>query len=258
MQMLQRLDRIDIGNGILARCWEVCRANLHPSEQDSLSELERMYGNRLIHDIRNKVLSLAPSIAEVETMIRKFQEYGIDVAGWELKEEIGAHHLIESELITKVIADDERDRDRIRARWEEQLKPMPPEESLGHFLQRIGADLKGQKPEEIDRRAKGHCMDRFPWRGRHWLSYVIDEDHIGHPKRHQRSHVTLDDGTTYIFVWAYYRQGRFLIKVQSRKKEEDTFITRGEFAIPQLLAMISCLPFKKKLKLAAREFGLVK
>lgn len=98
-------------------------------------------GEQKLHRAHEDIMSRGPSSEELEQMILRTQQAGVNVEGWELKREAEAGIVRVTPLIEGIIKDAEAQSAAARAKLDRQdteLKvPLPPNESLGKLLQQL-------------------------------------------------------------------------------------------------------------------------
>ena len=91
----------------LAECWELA-GKYKPTENiptarylEGLSR--RVGGIERLNELREKVFKQIPSAEELDSMIKKLHDKGVEVAGWELKDELEAGRIPNTSLVTSLI-----------------------------------------------------------------------------------------------------------------------------------------------------------
>lgn len=266
MKILERIERI--GHSTLCGCWTVARRSVHDSDKRHIDELaEQVGGADKLQALRDEVLASVPSADELNTMITRLREKGVDVDSWELEEEVKAGRIATSPLIETLARETEERRQAYKREEEEVNSPLSREESLGAFFEDlgianfiIGGGIGGYgmgwghiKLDELDRIAKrdsfskyldGHRLEHTT-EGPETFSasvapgvtmYTTSFGEIEQPW------LTATDGTKYTFVSAKSRDGRFHIK--TKVKKGDAAPVEGEYTISELRDMIGPLPPK--------------
>jgi len=109
MQILAEIP--EIRNDTLCACWYAARREVHLSDRRYLVMLEELLGItgkvRLLL-LRNKILSLVPTAAELEEMLKKLSNAGVDFDVLELREEIKAGRLEETKTLSELLRAEER------------------------------------------------------------------------------------------------------------------------------------------------------
>lgn len=105
MKILEEIP--EIHNDTLSACWYAAKKDPHSSEKNYLPKLENLLGRmgtvRLAF-LRRKVLGSVPDEEELEKMLALIEEKKIEIATWELEEEINQGRLKESPRIKALIA----------------------------------------------------------------------------------------------------------------------------------------------------------
>ncbi|MBI5787107.1 MAG: hypothetical protein HY446_00980 [Candidatus Niyogibacteria bacterium] len=267
MKILERIERI--GHGTLCACWTIARRDVHDSDQRHLDELaEQVGGTDKLQALRDEVLASVPSADELNAMITKLREKGVDVDSWELEEEVKAGRIATSPLIETLARETEERRRAYKRKEEEVNSPLPREGSLGTFFEDLGIanfiigggiggygiDWDHIKLDELDRTAKRDSFSKYLTEG-HWLEHTTEgPETFSAPIAPGVTMYTTSfgeieqpwfvgmDGTKYTFVSAKFRDNQFHIKTKVEKREVAP--VEGEYTISELRDMIGPLPPK--------------
>lgn len=267
MKILERIGRID--RSTFCACWTVARRYIHDSDKRYLNELaEQVGGVDKLQALRDEVLASVPSADELNTMITNFRESGVDMASWELEEEVRAGRIATSPLIETLARETEERRQAYKREEEEVNKPLSREESISAFFEDLGIanfiigggiggygmDWGHIKLDELDRIAKRDSFSKYLTDG-HRLEHTTEgPETFSAPVAPRVTMYTISfgeieqpwftarDGTKCTFVSAKFRDGRFHIKTKVEKGEAAP--VEGEYTISELRDMIGPLPPK--------------
>ncbi|MDO8594768.1 MAG: hypothetical protein Q7R93_04640 [bacterium] len=137
MKLLEKVERIE--HGTLCGCWTVSAPEISDIDRNLVRGFtEQLGGSEQLEAFRRDMLISVPSADELETMLTVFREKKVDIADWELMEEVRAGRIRATPLIETIVNEAEARKQEYQRQELEIKRLVPPEDSLGVFFSQLG------------------------------------------------------------------------------------------------------------------------
>lgn len=123
MKVLQEVTTIE--SATLVACHYLAGRKLSKHDQSYFDLLSESLGREKMGQIRKNVLAQSPTPDERDSMVRRFQKGEVEIAGWELKDELAVGGVPRTDLALSLIAEHEQKVEQYRREREANNPPKP-------------------------------------------------------------------------------------------------------------------------------------